>query len=110
MSEPLRRWEEVEAYALTLPGTERGTTYRMPTVRIAGNGRGFVWTGHEAETSFAIWAAPGGVEMLIETDPDAFWQSPHYVDSNAVAWQEVTPGARRKELFTRCSSFFRLTG
>ena len=84
MSEPLRRWEEVEAYALTLPGTERGTTYRMPTVRIAGNGRGFVWTGHEAETSFAIWAAPGGVEMLIETDPDTFWQSPHYVGSNAV--------------------------
>jgi len=81
---PLRCWEEVEAFALTLPGTERGTSYRMPTVKVAANGRGFVWTGHEAETSFAIWAEPGGAEMLIETDPDTFWQSPHYVGSDAV--------------------------
>jgi hypothetical protein len=81
---PLRRWEEVEAFALTLPGTERGTTYRMPTVKVAANGRGFVWTGHEAGTSFATWTEPGGAEMLLETDPDTFWQSPHYVGSNAV--------------------------
>jgi len=81
---PLRRWDDVEAFALTLPGTERSTSYRMPTVKVIANGRGFVWTGHEAETSFAIWAESGGAEMLIETDPDTFWQSPHYVGSNAV--------------------------
>ena len=81
---PLRCWEDVEAFALTLPGVERGTSYRMPTVKVAANGRGFVWTGHEAETSFAIWAEPGAAEMLIETDPDTFWQSPHYAGSNAV--------------------------
>jgi hypothetical protein len=84
MTGPLDSWDKVEAFALTLPGTERGTTYRMPTVKIAANGRGFVWTGHEAETSFAIWLEPGMVEMLIETDPDTFWQSPHYAGSNAV--------------------------
>ena len=81
---PLRRWEDVEAFALTLPGTERGTSYRMPMVKVTANGRGFVWTGHEADTSFAIWAEPGAAEMLIETDPDTFWQSPHYAGSNAV--------------------------
>ena len=81
---PLRRWADVEAFALTLPGAERGTSYRMPTVKVAANGRGFVWTGHEAETSFAIWAEPGGAEMLIATDPGTFWQSPHYAGSNAV--------------------------
>lgn len=81
---PLRCWEDVEAFALSLPGTERGTTYRMPTVKVTANGRGFVWTGGEPDTSFAIWAAPGGAEMLIETDPDTFWQSPHYAGSNAV--------------------------
>jgi hypothetical protein len=80
----LRSWNEVEAFALTLPGTERGTTYRMPTVKVAANGRGFVWTGGEPETSFAIWAEPGGAEMLIATDPETFWQSPHYAGSNAV--------------------------
>ena len=84
MAEQLDSWDKVEAFALTLPGTERGTTYRMPTVKVAANGRGFVWTGHEAETSFAIWLEAGAVEMLMETDPDTFWQSPHYVGSNAV--------------------------
>src|SRR5687768_674146 len=84
MAEPLDSWDKVEAFALTLAGTERGTTYRMPTVKVAANGRGFVWTGHEAETSFAAWLEPGAVEMLIETDPETFWQSPHYAGSNAV--------------------------
>jgi hypothetical protein len=81
---PLRRWEDVEAFALTLPGTERSTSYRMPTVKVAANGRGFVWTGHEAKTSFAIWTEPGGAEMLIETDPDTFWQSPHYAGYDVI--------------------------
>lgn len=81
---PLHCWEDVETFALSLPGTERGTTYRMPTVKVAANGRGFVWTSGEPDTSFAVWAEPGGAEMLIETDPDTFWQSPHYAGSNAV--------------------------
>ena len=81
---PLRCWEDVEAFALTLPGAERGTSYRMQTVKVAGHGRGFVWTSHEAETSFAIWVEPGAADMLIETDPETFWQSPHYAGSNAV--------------------------
>ena len=46
----LRSWDEVEAFALALPGTERSTSYRMPTVKVAASGRGFVWTGHEADT------------------------------------------------------------
>jgi hypothetical protein len=57
----------------------------MPTVKVAANGRGFVWTSHEAKTSFAVWAAnEGEVEMLMETDPDTFWQSPHYAGGKAV--------------------------
>lgn len=81
----LDRWDKVQAFALGLPGTEAATSWRMPTVRVAANGRGFVWTGHEAETSFAVWAAnEGEAEMLMETDPDTFWQSPHYAGSKAV--------------------------
>jgi hypothetical protein len=84
MAERLDSWEKVEAFALTLPGTEWGTTYGMPTVKVAANGRSFVWTSHEAETSFAVWAEDGQADMLMETDPDTFWQSPHYVGSRAV--------------------------
>jgi hypothetical protein len=84
MAEPLDDWAKVEAFALTLPGTEAGTTYRMPAVKVAATGRSFVWTSHEAGTSFAAWLDPGKNDMLMETDPDSFWQSPHYAGSSAV--------------------------
>ena len=84
MTEKLDSWDKVEAFALSLPGTEPAISWRMPTVKVAANGRGFVWTGHESVTSFAIWTADGEAEMLMETDPDTFWQSPHYVGSKAV--------------------------
>ena len=85
MTERLDSWDKVEAFALTLPGTEAAISWRMPTVKVAANQRGFVWTGREAETSFAIWTADvGEAEMLMETDPDTFWQAPHYAGSKAV--------------------------
>ena len=85
MSERLDSWGKVEAYALTLPGTEGAISWRMPTVKVAANQRGFVWSSREAETSFAIWTADvGEAEMLMETDPDTFWQASHYAGSKAV--------------------------
>ena len=84
MADPLDNWDKAQAFALTLPGTELGTSYGMPTVKVAANGRSFVWTSREAKTSFAVWLEPGAVEMLMETDPDTFWQSPHFAGSNAV--------------------------
>ena len=84
MSDNLDSWDKVEAFALTLPGTERGISARMPTVRVAANGRDFIWTGHEAKNSFAMWVEDGEAEMLIETDPDTFWQSPHYAGSRVI--------------------------
>jgi len=85
MVERLDSWDKVEAFALTLPGTEAAISWRMPTVKVAANGRGFVWTGREAETSFALWTASvDEAEMLMETDPATFWQAPHYAGSKAV--------------------------
>jgi hypothetical protein len=81
---PIRSWEDAEAFALSLPGTEPGTSYRMPTVKVAANGRAFLWTSHEAETSFAVPIEAGTAEMLMETDPDSFWQSPHYAGGAAI--------------------------
>jgi hypothetical protein len=84
VSGKLDSWEKAAAFALTLPGTELGVSARMPTVRVAANGRNFLWTGHEAKTSFAMWAEDGEAEMLMETDPDTFWQSPHYAGSRVI--------------------------
>lgn len=95
MSDSLDTWDKAEAFALSLPGTERGTSYRMPTVKVAANGRAFLWTSHEAETSFAVPIAVEMAEMLIETDPETFWQSPHYAGGAAVLIRYASPDPER---------------
>jgi hypothetical protein len=72
-------FDEAVAFALTLPGTERGTSYGKPAVKVASNGRAFLFPSHEPDTSFGIAIDLDTIEMLKETDPDTFWQTPHYV-------------------------------
>jgi len=76
MAEPIDSWEKAVAFALTLPGTELSTSYGKPAVKV--NGRAFLYTGHEAKTSFGVGIDMDSVEILKETDPDTFWQTPHY--------------------------------
>jgi hypothetical protein len=78
MAEPIRSWDEAVVFALTLPDTELSTSYGKPAVKVASNGRAFLYTGHEQETSFGVGIDLDTVEILKETDPDTFWQSPHY--------------------------------
>ena len=76
MADPIDSWEAAVAFALSLPGTELSTSYGKPAVKV--NGRAFLYTGHEDRTSFGVAIDLDTVEMLKETDPDTFWQSPHY--------------------------------
>jgi len=76
MAERIDSWKEAVAFALTLPGSELSTSYGKPAVKV--NGRAFLYTGHEDKTSFGIAIDLDTVEMLKETDPETFWQSPHY--------------------------------
>lgn len=78
MTERIESWEKAVAYALTLADTELGTSYGRPAVKVASNGRAFLYTGHEDRTSFGVAIDLDTVEMLKETDPETFWQSPHY--------------------------------
>jgi hypothetical protein len=71
-------FDEAVAYALTLPDTELSTSYGKPAVKIASNGRAFLYPGHEADTSFAVAIDLDTIEILKATDPDTFWQSSHY--------------------------------
>ncbi len=77
MTDRITSFEEAIAYALTLPDTERGTSYGQPAVKIVSNGRAFLYPSHEKETSFGIAIDLDTIEILKETDPDTFWQSPH---------------------------------
>jgi hypothetical protein len=74
----MNNWDEVVAFALTLPDTELSTSYGKPAVKVRSNGRAFLYTGHEAISSFGIAIDLDTVEILKETDPDTFWQTPHY--------------------------------
>ena len=91
----LDSWDKAEAFALTLPGTVRSTIYNMPMVMIAKNRRPFLVTGHEAKTSFAVPLDEGYAEMLLETDPESFWQSQHYAGSSAVLVRYSSPDPDR---------------
>ena len=71
-------FDEAVAFALALPDTELSTSYGKPAVKVASNGRAFLYTGHEDQTSFGIAIDLDTVEILKETDPDTFWQTPHY--------------------------------
>jgi hypothetical protein len=72
------RFDEAIAFALTLPDTERGTSYGKPAVKVASNGRAFLFPSHEADTSFAVGIDLDTIEFLKATDPATFWQTPHY--------------------------------
>ena len=71
-------WEEAVAFALSLPGTELGTSYGKPAVKVASNGRAFLFPSHESDTSFGVAMDLDTIEILKETDPATFWQTPHY--------------------------------
>ena len=107
----MRDWTAIEAYALTLPGAERGTSYGQPAVKVGG--KAFVSTGREAG-SFHVRSPHEEKAVLLETDPDTFWQTAHYegwpgvlvrfgsTDPDRVrvviarAWWDAAKGATRK--------------
>jgi hypothetical protein len=69
---------EAVAFALTLPGTELGKSYGKPAVKVAANDRAFLFPSHEADTSFGAAIDLDTIELLKATDPETFWQTPHY--------------------------------
>ena len=71
-------FDEAVAFALSLPDTELSTSYGNPAVKVASNGRAFLYEGRESDTSFALGLDLDSIEVLKATEPDTYWQSPHY--------------------------------
>ena len=71
-------FDEAVAFALTLPGTELGKSYGKPAVKVAANDRAFLFPSHEPDTSFGVAIDVDTIELLKATDPETFWQTPHY--------------------------------
>ena len=68
-------WDAVAAYAMTLPGATSSTSYGQPAIKVRG--RMFVSAGHVAG-SFHVRSPHEEKAVLMETDPEAFWQTAHY--------------------------------
>lgn len=71
-------WEGVFGFAGALPGAEVGSYYGHPAVKSAANGRVFVTPAHREEDSFVLHIDQERKAMLLEIDPDTFWQTPHF--------------------------------
>ncbi len=77
----MKDWDDVLAFALALPDAEPGTSYGKPAVKLRG--KAFVYPGREAG-SFAAASPLGEKQILMETDPDSFWETDHYRNWPAV--------------------------
>ena len=91
---PFVSWEEVVAIGLALPDTELSTSYGRPAVKVRG--KAFVYPGRE-QGSFAVATPLGEKELLMETEPDTFWESDHYRGWPAVLVRFGSPSRERIE-------------
>lgn len=69
-------WDDVLALALALPGATRGTSYGRDAVLVRG--KMLVVIGRTPE-HFVLPTGLDEAEMLMATEPDCFFQTPHYV-------------------------------
>jgi hypothetical protein len=95
MSEPLDSYDKALAFALTPPGTAQLTKFNWAVAGIAANGQAFLFPGHEKDTSFVVAIDLGTVEILKETEPETYWQSPHYQDHPMVLVRYDSPDPDR---------------
>lgn len=72
----MKDWDAVTAFALTLPDVELGTAYGKPAAKL--NGKMLVATTAPDPASFVVHAPLDEKELLLETDPDTFWETDHY--------------------------------
>lgn len=87
-----RHWDDVAAFALTLPGTEASTSYRQPAIKTGG--KLICSTGHE-DGSFHVVTGHEEKAVLLETDPDTFWQTPHYANWGGLLVRYGSPDEER---------------
>ena len=99
-------WDSVMAFGLTLRGTEPSTSYGRPAVRVRG--KAFLFPGRE-RGSFAVMAPIEEKELLMETEPETFWETDHYRGYPAVLVRFGSANPERIENVIRRAWWDRLT-
>lgn len=70
-------WDEVVAFAMSLPETEVSTSYGTPALKVRGKLMGRLRS--EAEGGLALPCSTVDKVALVEGDDPAFYTTPHYV-------------------------------
>lgn len=74
-------WHTIVAAGLALRGVEESTSYGRPALKVRG--KAFAVAG-KADDHFVLMLDVERVELLMEMEPDVFFQTPHYVGWPAV--------------------------
>jgi hypothetical protein len=106
MSEPFADWDAVVAFACSLPNVEMAPFYGALCPKV--NGKAFV-APSRAPDSFCLYVAKAEKPMLLETDPDTFWVTGHFLTYPAVLARFGTPARERIELYVRRAWWDRAT-
>ena len=90
-------WDAVVAFACTLPDVRMEPWYGKPCPKL--NGKALVSPGHEAG-SFALFLRDiAEKRLLMETDPETFWETAHYRDYPMVLARYGTSAGDRIKLY-----------
>jgi hypothetical protein len=68
-------WDDVVAFAMTLPGVTMASFYGHPVPKL--NNKPIASPGREPG-SFHLPVGHADKAMLMASDPDTFWETPHY--------------------------------
>lgn len=78
----MKDWDAVVAFARSLPHVEMASSYGTLVPKV--NGKPLVGPSREADSFGVRTSSIEEKQMLIETDPDTFWETPHYANYPAV--------------------------
>jgi len=92
----VKDWDAVVATGLSLPGVEPGTSYGKPAIKLRG--KMLAATTAPTNDSFVLHVSIEEKEVLIETDPETFWETDHYSGWPAVLVRYGTPATDRISL------------
>lgn len=75
-------WDDVVAFAVTLPEVTESTSYRTPSLKVAGTLLGRLRT--ESEGGLALKCSAADKEALLASGNPAFYTTPHYDGHNYI--------------------------
>jgi len=78
----MKDWEAVLAFTCALPEVEMGLHFGAPVPTV--NGKAIVGPSRQADSFGVKTSSIEEKQMLIETDPDVFWETSHYAKFPAV--------------------------